>query len=53
MYTILKKLNIFGSIRWKILVRGEGIAAEFSKKNNVLPFGLSDGLILKNMKKMS
>ena len=28
-------------------VRGEGVAAEFSKKNNILPLGLSDGLILK------
>ena len=28
-------------------VRGEGVAAEFSKKNNILPLGLSDGLIVK------
>mgnify|MGYP001215214135 CR=1 FL=1 len=33
-------------------VRGEGITAELSKKKNILPLGLSDGLIVKkNIKK--
>ena len=28
-------------------VRGEGVTSQFSKKNNILPLGLSDGLIVK------
>ena len=33
-------------------VRGEGVSAEFSKKNNILPLGLSSGLkVIQNIKK--
>ena len=28
-------------------VRGEGVSSQFSKKNNILPLGLSDGLKVK------